>query len=248
MNSLVRWSRKAVVMLMLLIGLLLFASMDATTQMGINGHVTEYKIPLYLKVLNFYDRHFNYRHLAKQITVNSGNEREAALSTALWVVQNIKKVPVGVEIVDNHPWTIVERRLGGSDQFSDILSVLLVYAGIDAFFRNIETTQQPGSGRYPLTFFLIDSTWSVIDPYQGFYFVNDSGAFASLVDLKKGSWKAMNIEDKVVSEESLIRFYSELFSQLPSREEINRTNIYERGGRANTQNPIGRFLFQLHRD
>jgi len=235
-------------MLMLFVGLLLLANMDATTQMGINGQVTEYKIPLYLKVLNFYDRHFNYRHLAKQITRNSGTDREAALSTALWVVQNIKKVPVGVEIVDNHPWTIVERRLGGSDQFSDILSVLLVYSGIDAFFRNIETRPQPGGGRYPLTFFLIDGTWSVIDPYQGFYFVNETGGFSSLADLKKGNWKARGIEHDAVFRESLASFYSGLFSQLPSRKEIDHTNIYERGGRANTQNPIGRFLFQLHRD
>jgi len=248
MNALARCSRKAVVVLMLFIGLLLLANMDATTTMGINGQVTEYKIPLYLKVLNFYNRHFNYQHLAKQITSNAANEREVALNTALWVVQNIKKVPAGVEVVDNHPWTIVERRLGGSDQFSDILSVLLVYAGIDAFFRNIETAPQPGSGRYPLTFFQIDSTWSVIDPYQGFYFVNEAGAFASLADLKKGSWKAVGIAHQAVFKASLGTFYAGLFAQLPSREEIDDTHIYERGGRANTQSPIHRVLFQLHRD
>ena len=247
MNSLVRWLRKAVVMIVLLVALFLFANINSTTTMGINGQVTEYKIPLYLKVLNFYDRHFNYQHLAREITKNAKSEKDVALSLALWVVQNIKKVPVGVEIVDNHPWTIVERRLGGSDQFSDILSVLLVYAGVDAFFRNIETRPQPGGGRYPLTFFLIDGAWSVIDPYQGFYFVNDRGAFASLADLKKGDWKAVGVEHQAVFRESLSTFYSGLFSQLPSREEIDRTNIYERGGRANTQSPIHRFLFQLHR-
>ena len=40
-----------------------------------------------------------------------------------------------IDIVDHHPITIIERRLGIDEQFSDILSVLLVYADIDSFFK-----------------------------------------------------------------------------------------------------------------
>jgi len=58
----------------------------------------------------------------------------------------------------------------------------------------------------------------------------------------------MNFGNVVVKGEVLFRFCSKLFSQLPSKDEINDTSIYERGGRANIQNPTGRFLYEMHKN
>jgi len=175
--------------------------------------------------------------------------RDDTLAIATWVTNNIKKVPDGVDVVDNHPWTIVQRRLGKSDQFSDILSVLLVYAGIESFFRAIDIEEAThAAGKYPLTFFRLEDGWSIIDPYAGFYFVNKDGGFASLPDLREGRWKAISLGNEPVRKGKLLWFYAKLFPRLPSGEAINHTNIYERGGRASTQNPAGRFLYEIEKN
>jgi len=241
---------KIIASLLAVVVVFLLLDVNSTTKMAINFQTREYNIPVYLKVLNFYDRHFNYKYLAEKITMGTKSRHDRVLSLAAWVNNNIKRIPEGVDIVDSHPWTIVQRRLGEPDQFSDILSVLLIYSGVESFFREIDTqTVLPlyKRGRHPLTFFRIKDTWSVADPYQGVYFVNEKGNFASLSDLREGRWKMANFENKLVRDESLFQFYSKLLSLLPSSSEINRTNIYERGGRANIQNPTGRFLYEIHK-
>ena len=57
-----------ILILTLILGALL--NIKTTTKQGINYHVTEVELPLYLKLLNFYDRHFNYKWLAEHITKN----------------------------------------------------------------------------------------------------------------------------------------------------------------------------------
>ena len=81
----------------------------------------------------------------------------------------------GIDIVDHHPLTIIERRLGGDDQFSDLLSILLVYSNIDSFF--ISKFNNFG---HSLTFFKINDYWSIIDPYYGVIFTNIDDFFASI--------------------------------------------------------------------
>jgi len=177
---------KALVVLVVIIAISLLANVNSTTKIGINSQVREYSIPVYLKVLNFYDRHFNYQHLVNRVTRDSKTKREKLISLAAWANHNIKRLPDNVDFVDNHPWTIIQRRLGNPGQFSDVLSVLLSYVGVEAFFRTWDMEAIPpfhAGGRYYLTFFRVDDTWSVIDPYQGFYFVNKKNAFASLPDL-----------------------------------------------------------------
>ena len=53
----------------LLIGsLFLLLNISVTTNKGRDFIVTRSELPLYLKLLGFYDRHFNYKWLVKQIT------------------------------------------------------------------------------------------------------------------------------------------------------------------------------------
>jgi len=242
--------KKAFLAILVVIAVSFLANLNTTTTMGINYQTEKYSIPIYLKVLNFFDRHYNYQYLVKEITKNDESDKDKAIQLATWVNHNIKKIPKGVDMVDNHPWTIVQRLFGAPDQFSDLLSVLMVYADIDSFFRFIDMEEMAnvyGYEFYPLTFFLVDGSWSVTDPYQGVYFVNEDGAFASLSDIKEGRWKVVYYGSMEFNSELLARFYPKLFSQLPSEEEISRSHIYERGGRANIQNPTGRLLYQLHK-
>ena len=130
-------NRKFIFLFVLILFLTMFfiATKETTRSIGINNKVTIYKIPIYLKIIDFYDRHYNYQYLAKNINKNTNSEKDIILNTTKWIKNNIKKISEGVDIVDNHILTIIERRLGADDQFSDLLSVLLVYSNIDSFFR-----------------------------------------------------------------------------------------------------------------
>lgn len=225
-------------------------NLKTTTTMAINFQSKDYEIPVYLKILDFYSRHFHYKYLVKNVTQDYEQQREKILALAKWVNLNIKRTPDGVDVVDNHPLTIVERRLGLPEQFSDLLSVLLVYSGSQSFFKRINLKSiylfYEGN-RYPLTFFKNEGSWSVMDPYQGFYFVNIDGDFASISDLQDKRWYIKTFENEEANKQEMLGFYSDLFSSLPTDEEINGTDIYKRGGRANSQHPSGRFAYEIHK-
>ena len=103
---------------------------------GNNYIIEKIKISNFQKLSEFYKRHLNYQKLVKKITKNSKNKSTEIIDISTWVYKNIKKISDNDDVIDNHPYTIVERNLGTPDQFSDLLSVLLVYINIDSFFTN----------------------------------------------------------------------------------------------------------------
>ena len=113
---------------------ILFGLNKTTSQrFGIDYVVSEYEIPLYLKLYNFYGRHLNYKFIVNNITKNSDSDIEKVFDISIWLSNNIKKIPKGVEVIATPPSTIIARRLGTTDQFADLLSVMLVYSGINSF-------------------------------------------------------------------------------------------------------------------
>jgi len=251
--------KKKIILLLILIlvlAILLFTTKKTTRFIGINNKVTEYEIPIYLKIIDFYDRHYNYKYLVKNINRNNNNENDIILNTTKWIKNNIKKIPEDVDIIDNHALTIFERRLGTDDQFSDLLSVLLVYSNIDSFY--IAKFNQI---RHPLTFFKIDNYWSIIDPYYGIYFTNNVRLFASIEDIKNEKWQTSNLdyekinrlnykdtfENKFNNYDELKNYYNTIFYYLPTSNEIDQTNIFYRGGRSYTQNPLGRIKYEIYK-
>lgn len=55
------------------VGLVILFNTEVTYQQGINYKVCAVKIPLYLKVLDFFDRHYNYKNLTRKIIKSSDN-------------------------------------------------------------------------------------------------------------------------------------------------------------------------------
>ena len=73
---------------------ILFGLNKTTTQlMGINYLVTEYEIPLYLKLYNFYGRHLNYKFIVNEIVNNSNSDLNKVLDISKWLNNNIQKIP-----------------------------------------------------------------------------------------------------------------------------------------------------------
>jgi hypothetical protein len=241
--------------LILFLTFFFITSKETTRSIGINYKVTEYQIPIYLKIFDFYNRHYNYKYLVKNINKNTNNEKEVILNTTKWIKNNIKKIPKGVDVVDNHALTIFERRLGTDDQFSDLLSVLLVYSNIDSFF-----IKKHNKIWNPLTFFKFNDYWSILDPYHGVLFVNDKFLFASIEDIKDGNWQILNLkfekidklnlkdtfEKKFNGYDEIINYYDQIFHSLLSSKDIDNTHIFNRGGRSYTQDPLGRLRYKIY--
>ncbi|HPM43368.1 MAG TPA: hypothetical protein PLV52_06020, partial [Candidatus Omnitrophota bacterium] len=116
----------------------MFLNIDVTTRKGIDYNVSTIKIPLYLKALDFIDRHYNYVQLTKNIIDGSKDEQEKALRIYIWVGMNIKKNPAGMPVVDDHPLNIVIRGYGVEDQFEDVFTILCTYAGLEAFYEEFQ--------------------------------------------------------------------------------------------------------------
>tara|TARA_B100001057_G_scaffold444132_1_gene480828 strand:+ start:74 stop:844 length:771 start_codon:yes stop_codon:yes gene_type:complete len=247
---------KYLLFLILLFAFLIFINKETTRKIGINYNVFEYKIPIYLKINDFFNRHYNYKFLVKKINFNQSSKEEIIINTTKWVHQNIKKIPSGVDIVDHHPLTIVQRRLGVQSQFNDILSVFFIYLDIDSFFIRMF-----GDISHPLTFFKIDNYWSLLDPYYGIYFINEDRDFASIEDLKTTKWEIMSLDSKNIDSmtisdlflnnfqnyDEVKAYYKKIFKKIQSSKEIDNTNIFNRGGRSYIQKPLNRLRFEINR-
>ena len=247
---------KIIIILILFLSFYFILNKETSRSIGINYQIIEYKIPFFLKLLDFFDRHYNYKNLVNKINANAVTDLEIVLNTARWVSINIKKLPKNVEIVDHHPFTIIERRLGTKDQFNDVMSILLTYSGVESFYTLFNNKE------HPMTLFKIKSYWYIIDPYYGVYFTANNGLFMSIDDLQKNQWIISNLESKNIkfydiktifddrfsSYSEVEKFYINLIknTNLVSSKKINSSNKYYRGGRSYIQNPLGRLKFQLH--
>lgn len=245
----------------LIILALAFLNKETTRKIGINYELFEYEIPIYLKIFDFYNRHYNYKYLAKNIVNNSNDKKDTIINTTRWIHQNIKQIPPGVDVVDHHPLTIIERRLGVSSQFNDILSVLLVYSEIDSFFIR----ERYNDSSYSLTFFKYNDYWSVIDPYYGIYFLNDNKTFASIEDLNSTNWHIVNLDSEKIETLNIPEVYNKNFKKyeevkwhykellkvmlndIESSNQIDKISIFERGGRSYTQQPLNRLKFEINK-
>ena len=115
------------------IAVILFLNSKSSRYTGINYKIYEENITNFNKIDDFYKRHRNYKILVKEILDNSKKEN-VIINLSEWLYLNVNKSGPDDDIVDSHPWTVIERKIGVQDQFSDILSVLLVYKNIDSFY------------------------------------------------------------------------------------------------------------------
>jgi hypothetical protein len=165
-----------------LAGLLL--NLKVTSRQGVNCEVRTVRQPLYIKIMDFYLRHYHYQETAKEITKGVSSPQEKVFRIFRWVHENIRPVPEGFPVIDDHAWHIIIRGCGTNDQASDVFSTLCNYSGQPAtfsFLRNNNRTVQ-----ITLSYVRLDNAWRVFDPCRGVYFQNRAGGLASIPELKKG--------------------------------------------------------------
>lgn len=216
--------------IIIVIILILVLNINVTTRRGINYQWQTVRLPLYLKILDFFDRHYNYKQLVKLITEGTKTDHDRIMRIFEWTYKNLKRTPEGLPIVDDHAWYIIVRGYGVSDQFCDVFATLSNYAGLEAFYSWIYTSDHVKG--IPLCFVKIEKKWRVFDPYCGVYFKDKTGNLADIVALKSGSWTAEGNKEGMNSD------YALYFQNFITIKEIglNRTNI---------QSPLKRLLFEI---
>ncbi len=215
---------------LILIIIIMLLNINVTTRQCINYQCYPIKLSLYLKILDFLDRDYNYKHLVKLITEGAKTPQERIMKIFEWTYKNLKEIPEGFPVIDDHVWHIIVRRYGTNDQFCDVFATLSNYAGLEAFYSWIYTSDHVKS--IPFCFVKIEKKWRVFDPYCGVYFKDKTGNLADIVALKSGSWTAEGNKEGMNSD------YALYFHNFTAIKEIglNRTNI---------QSPLKRLLFEI---
>ena len=219
------------VILFLLLSLMTLSNMTVTSKQGVNYKISRIELPLYLKVLNFYDRHFNYMWLANRITGHLKTKEEKIFRLFQWTHETIKRQPERLPIMDDHVWNVYIRGYGVTDNFHDLFSTLCNYIGVDGFFTPVYVTSKRGLN---LSFVRLDRGWVLFDPFNGVYFKNKTGDWATVDEILQKNWQIAKLTPADISE-SDYKPYLEFLSPI---KEIGLK-------RANTQSPINRLKLQL---
>ena len=202
------------------------------TSQGINYRVSKIELPLYLKVLNFFDRHFNYMWLAKHVTQNLDTKEEKVFKLFQWTHETIQPQPAKLPIMDDHVWNVYVRGYGVNDHYHDLFSTLCNYIGIPGIVLKIKA--KDSGNLLGLSFVKIGNDWIVFDPYRGVYFLNKFGEWATLEEINEQNWKLAKLGSIEISDS----FYRPYFEAIPDIEAVGLT-------RTNIQSPIHRLQWQL---
>jgi hypothetical protein len=202
------------------------------TRQGVNYHVSEIELPLYLKVLNFFDRHLNYKWLVYRVTGDLKTEEEKVFRLFEWIHKTIQPQPKSLPVMDDHVWNVYVRGYGISDNFHDLFTTLCNYTGVDAFFVGVKNEDLSKS--IYLSFVRVDKDWVIFDPHRGAYFLNKIGEWATVEEITKLDWRM----EKIGQSEITDSYYRSYLENLPT--------IGERGlGRASIQSPVNRLWFSI---
>lgn len=210
-----------------------FLNINITIRQGIDYQWQTIRIPLYLKILNFIDRHYNYQYLAGSIIKPGDNQEVRVDKIFKWTHFNIKKQPAELPIIDDHVWHIIIRRYGTDDQFQDIFTTLCNYAGVEAFFSWVMPKEKTGK-KIPLSFVRIKEKWYIFDAYSGARFKSSNGRLADIGMLKRGDYSIEWLDQSGKTD------YSNYIDDLPLLRESGLT-------RASTQSPLNRLFLVIKR-
>ena len=183
-----------------------------TMLQGVDGKVLKITLPLYLKVLNFYDRHLNYKWLARQITGHLDTGEDKILRLFHWTHETIKPQPESLPMMDSHVWDIYIRGYGTRANFHDIFSTLCNYIGADAFF--IRLYARDTGGILNQSFVRMKRGWVVFDPYNGIYFRNNTGDLATIENINEQDWYIVKLSQTNISKANYEQYIVENYQEL----------------------------------
>jgi hypothetical protein len=141
-------------------------NVSVITKQGVNYKVREIRMPLYLKLLDYVDRHYNYKNLVVNILGDTRDDGAKAIKILNWVNANVRKNPAELPVIDDHPLNILIRGYGERDQFEDIFTILCTYAKMKAFYGMFRNNS---GGYYFVSFVKVNGRWCPISAYARTY-------------------------------------------------------------------------------
>lgn len=229
--------RSILISFSLLLCLFLLLNMNVSAKQGINYKWHTIKLPLYLKALDFFDRHYNYAYRVREIIAGAHSSRERAERIFEWTCNNIRKTPGDLPVIDDHVWYIIVRGYGAEDQFADVFATLCNYAKLKAFYSKVYSRDK--KTKLMLSFVQIDGKWRMFDPYRGVYFLNKNG---DLFDVNNDLPVVGNLLPVHISGSSSIE--TDYFSYLGGLPIETSGVEFKRSG---IQSPLRRLIFETRK-
>lgn len=211
--------------LIALISIIFILNVSVSTKQGVNYQVHQIRLPLYLKILDFVDRHYNYKNLVANILGDTKDENDKTIKIFNWITSHVQKNPKKLPIIDDHPLNILIRGYAVRDQFEDIFTILCTYARMQAFTKMFNSS----SGEvYFISFVKIKRRWCPLSAFANVYPVKN-GIIASVDDIL--------LDSKLLSpfESSLPNFERDSFLK-----EIRSMDFRIWSSRVKGQSPVGR--------
>jgi hypothetical protein len=212
-------------------------TLPLTTLQGVDYRVTAHRIPAYVKVTDFLQRHFQYQLLVSRICAGKISDVECVLATFDWTHQNVPITPDGWTVVDDHVTNIIIRGHGGSDQIADVFATLTGYAGVPAVVKWINGPR--GDFRLVLSFAYLNGRWVPFDVERHIAFRDREGQLAGVEEL---------VADPALIDEQTqgILLKGEPYSSLMSKATL-LPFVVSRPLRAEMQQPWPRLRYELRR-
>lgn len=173
------------VWILLAFGAWAIGSWPVTTQVGVNYEVSAHRITLFEKAVDFLSRELQIRRLTVEICKGASTDEEKLLALFSWVTEQIRPVPPGFPVVDDHLLNVVIRGSGAADQRTEVFALLAGTAGYPSGLCNLWAR---GSGT-PLIVALTQVKGRVFlfDVNNHLVFRNAQGRLADLKELSADS-------------------------------------------------------------
>ncbi len=171
---------KTIVMLAVVLAMVGFAHWPTTMRYGVNYQPFSRQIPLYQKALDFISRDLQARQLTSEVMAGAVNQTDRALKAFDWVGRNIRPVPDGLPIVDDHVWNIIVRGYGADDQRLEVFTLLTSYGCCPATVVRLDGQ---GGNSIDVAVAFVDGQPRVFDVLRGLMFRSKAGDLATVDEL-----------------------------------------------------------------
>lgn len=187
---------------------------------GVDFVVTEQRLPLWIKSLDFVDRDVNLRRAARAIVAGIDGDEARTLAVFRWTLENIRPQPRELRVYDDHVWYVIVRGYGAPDQQADVFTTLLTYAGVPAYWQLVGRPPR----ELPVSYVRVDGTWRVFDVAHGIVFRTAAGTLATPADLEADSSLVLRAMEGHVSDTAEYIAYFEGY-QVPAPPDVLRADL-----------------------
>ncbi|MDE3118892.1 MAG: hypothetical protein KGL03_07745, partial [Nitrospirota bacterium] len=160
----------------------LIGQIPTTGLEGVDDRMIVHRMPLWEKAAKFYLRHRQFQRWAEEAAGGETDPQRRVLRLMEWTRSQVKPIPSGLPLVDDHISHIVLRHYGNDGQLSEVFTALTTYTGNEGRW---EAYSPPGaSARVALCFIESEGKWWVFDVWNGGWFETPSGQIATIEDFK----------------------------------------------------------------